>query len=268
MKKKDDSTCFLYFFVLGLVAVFGYQIWRFFRRPDAFEQLLETVQALGICFGIILFVFLLFIIVPSFSRKKLEKPTPKKEYLVKCLPIFMEWRDETSFSKSLHEVDNQEKRFPVYIIVSVDNYGLYISNITSKYKFDFVSPETNEDRYCLLSNNRPNPITIITPHYELFYFLFNQRGDFKIEWRPSEKTGSSGLLPQNINQNSVEIVIVYGSIEDPNNKLQPIYRDPPLKLDLIVINSKGEYDLPMTCELYNVILAAKNSSYASGDDYY
>jgi hypothetical protein len=271
MKKKGDFPFFYFLFpFLGLVLFFGYQVWRFFTKPDALEQLMETVKAFGICFGIILFVLLLVLLLvllfPPSSREAPKTSVTKKEYLVKSFPTLMEWRDVTSYSKSLHRVENQAIS-PVYIIVSVDNYGLYISNIPSDFKLDFVSQESNKEQYYLLSNNSSNPITIITPHYEIYYFLFSERGDFKTEWRPTNMSGYSGSLPQNINQNSVEIVIVYGSIEDPNNKLQPIYRDPPLELGLIALNSKGEYDLAATCELYNTILAAKNSSYASEDGY-
>jgi hypothetical protein len=267
MKKKGDFTLFYYLFpFLGLVLFFGYQIWRFFTKPDALEQLIDTVKAFGICFGIILFVLLLLFLIPLSSRETPKVSTTKKEYLVKGFPALMEWRDVTSYSKSLYRVENQVIS-PVYVVVSVDNYGLYISNIPSDFKLDFVSQESNKEQYYLLSNNSSNPITIITPHYEIYYFLFSERGDFKTEWRPSDRSGYSGLLPKNINQNSVEIVIICGSIEDPNNKLRPIYRDPPLELGLIALNSKGEYDLAATCELYNTILAAKNSSYASEDGY-
>lgn len=267
MKKKRDFT-FLYFLfpILVLALFFGYQIWHFFTKPNALEQLLEAAKAFGICFGIILLVLLSVFLIPSFTRKTLKTSIAKKEYLVKGFPALMEWRDVTPYSQSLHRVENQTIS-PVHIIVSVDNYGLYISNIPSDFELDFVSQEKNKKQYYLLSNNSLDPITVITPHYEVYYFLFSKRGDFKIEWRPSDKSGYSGLLPKNINQNSVEIVIVYGSIEDPNNKLQPIYRDPPLELGFIALNSNGEYDLTATCELYNTILAAKNSSYASDDSY-
>jgi hypothetical protein len=70
-KNDSDDSClwsliglgFVAFIIYGIGRIF-YDTWQFFQRPDAFARTIETLQACGICLGLIVLVIVIMIILP------------------------------------------------------------------------------------------------------------------------------------------------------------------------------------------------------------
>lgn len=204
----------------------------------------------------------------------LYTPT-RKEYMARCYPTIMEGTQSNDSSSVTTPSRAGESRRPIYVVLSVDKDGIYISCVSPRHNLSFAGIENNEVRYRLL-NNGSDPIAIPMSSADLYYIVVTRRqGNLKFTMCPTGRPGYRGAIPRGVmpkgpifyprNIDEIEIIIIYRSLLKGLYPQQTIVEmRSPLKLDLVVIDNQSEYDPAATRELYNAMLSAKNSVTENG----
>ena len=95
MKKKDSSACcFVPFALAGLVLVLYcvYGIVRFFQSPNAIRTIIEFLQAVGICVGLVVLAFAAIVLYSLVFSKQYPSGLSQlsRDYSVRCYPVELE----------------------------------------------------------------------------------------------------------------------------------------------------------------------------------
>ncbi len=255
--------------MLGFIVFIGYLIYkivRFFLSPEGIQGILELLKALGLCLGVILLILLVVVIyyriIPPKKPAKLSQMS--KDYPIRCDRCEIDTRDNP---EALPDPSGQSYSTPIYLSLSITNYGLYLSPIPPQYGWEGLPPD-NTERYRLLSIDRPGSIILPTGFFNLYYILYHQSGDSKIESYPFGQPGNYGVLPPELGGNLVEIIIANSQIVDPANLSIYISREKPIMLRLVSLDQNGGEDTVATCELYEAIYSYMHPPDTSYEDYY
>jgi hypothetical protein len=243
-----------------------YQIVVFFKKPDAIVQLINFIEAIGMCIVAIIAFFIIVYLLDSLSTsiknrfRRQSKIFPGRAYIKLMIPF-----DQGPIPEDLPEAPNQVTSFPISVNLSMTNYGLWITTINQKEK---VTPsdsnEVNISKDFLTAFN--NSIIIPISNIALHYLVYHRNGCLEFEMGPSESPGFKDRIPKLLQGNSLKIVIVFTCIVERDFPREVVKLKQPIKMKLIVQNQDGNDDLLATSILYKLIYDKKQEIEAQDDE--
>ncbi len=189
-----------------------------------------------------------------------EAQTSNQEYLIRCYASILARNPADAQPPQWRKANELESRWPIYIVFAVDRAGIHLSCAPTKRVSGFAGFENNAERYRLLTSaNGAEPVTVPLSYFDLYYVPYQRRGDFISTTTPAKQPGYVGALPS-VGGFDVRIAIIYSSLRDPCQDGRIIKRDPPLQLDLMVVDLMGQDDPAATREFYHALLKAQTSN--------
>jgi len=268
VKKRGPDGCEVVFGLAGL-ALAGYlvlKIVRFFQSPDAVQDTLELLEGAVICLGIAVLAFAVITLFGWVSaERKARLIRLSKDYPVRCYPVEPKRQVPTPTPTSLPGAPNQESSDPVWLLLSLTNYGIRLELVPAQDTRDWVSAD-NASRFNRLSGDLPGPIILPIGHFQLYYVWYRREGNLKFELAPTGQTGYTGDLPAIPSGYQVEVVIVCTAIREVGILSETITRGEALELKLVVLDAVGHDDPGATCEFYTAALKLMHSSDSDEDD--
>ncbi len=153
-----------------------------------------------------------------------------------------------------------ESRWPIYLTFSVDEAGIHFACAPAERTSGFPGSKNNEEWYrALTTTNGSDPVTMPLSYFDLYYVPYQQRGNFISISAPANRPGYTGTLSPHRETEGIRIVVIYTALRDPGLKQGIIKKEPPLQLDLTVLDEAGRDDSGATRVLYNALLQAQNS---------
>lgn len=264
MKKSNDLTCLVYV-VIAIILVIIYKTVEFLKDPNAIHQIIEFFEAIGICIGSAILLFLCFYIFETISTKiKQRFILQSKEYSVRCDAIKMKKFDYGPIPDDLPEESAQDTHYPIFTNIVIANYGIWITerqNKSTKVLIDADNTSRNNYFFTYLENSII-PISDI----KLYYVAYRREGNLEFEYGPSKSAGFTDATPKLSKEDQLKIVIIFTCIIEKNNLQKVIRLEQPTKLKLIVLNENGDDDLIATAGLYKVIYERIKSIETDDDD--
>jgi hypothetical protein len=268
MEKKiiSSRSCLFAIVILGFVAIL------FFQGPSALQKPINSLRALILGLGFVVVLGFVFLFLAGYLNAKYSKAgsSPSrlsKYYPVRCVPVQMERTTSPRDSGQLRPSCGQESICPVYLLFSIIDYGISLTALPSQYSWDCINAD-NENRYRILSGDRPGPIILPWSCFSLYHILYHQDDELIFELCPSGEAGYTGPLPADVSNNNVEIVIIYEAIMEEGNLSQIFSREQPLKIKLVALDQEGHDDQTATCEIYDAIFESMNAPNPWEDDHY
>ena len=256
MEKKTDSSCFfgIFFVVLAIFAIYIFK-----AIADSF---LELLKAAGLCLGAAVVLFALFVIISLVSSRLVRKG---RNYSLRCYPVELQIPSTYPLPANLPEAPGQETIHPLFLQTYRTNYGLRLAThpLRSDWKW---FPTDNAARFNQLNNNHPGRLIIPFHATFLYYRLTTRQGNLSFTTESSDAPGFSGDLPASLDDQSLEIIIIYTSICDPKKLNLNIPRVKPLKLKLVALDKNGQEDPAATRQFYNELWNDKKPAPPSDDD--
>ena len=244
MKDDNSPTCFFLTLVAGLAFVIyvASQIIQFFQRPDALQQVLETLKAVGMCLGAGIGLVALLVLYSLFASR--ERPAPKlhrrsREYAARCWPVRVIPGQDGMLAANLPEAPGQEAVQPLAARLALTNYGLYLALLATNAS---TATPTDEDHSRLAG-------AFIIPIGSLCLGQQPYRTD----------NGPASGSP-------IQFAIVFSEYILPGSLAQTRYRAWPLKLTVILLDHAGRYDPAATRRIFAEIEREQQAIRAAEDD--
>ncbi len=263
MEKKSDSSCFfgIFFVILAIFAIYIFK-----AIADSF---LELLKAAGLCLGAAVVLFALFVIISLLSsRQSLVSSRlvwKGRNYSLRVYPVELQIPSTYRLPPNLPEAPSQETIHPLFLLANLTNCGLRLAlhPLRSDWKW---FPADNAARFNQLSDNHPGRLIIPFHATFLYYRLTTRQGNLSFTTESSDAPGFSGDLPASLDDQSLEIIIIYTSICDPKKLNLNIPRVKPLKLKLVALDKNGQEDPAATRQFYNELWNDKKPAPPSDDD--
>jgi hypothetical protein len=257
MEKKSDNSCSAVYVVLALVCVVI--LMGTFR-----QEAVEGLKVLGTCLGCSAVGFLLFVAYGTVASRPSEPrlETTSQYYPVRCIPEGKIGETNDPEDGEHHKPEWQELTSPVYLLLSVKNFGVSLRPIPKRYTWEFIRAD-NESIYQVLSSGRSAPILIPNGYPHLSYMLFPRGGDVRLG-RRVEQTGPLSTYPSTLH---MEIVLIYDTILEEDDLTHSYRGDRELRVKLTVLDQDGHEDDGMTRKLYHEMYEYMNPPDTSYDDY-
>jgi hypothetical protein len=269
-EKNASGTPCSVIFTIAIIATGIYLVYKLVGSitiTGIIKTIKDFLLAVGFCIGITV-LFIAISAVYSFVESRLPPIRLRrrgKAYPVRGYAIELEATSPDSIPAYQPESGEPKTILPVYLLVSITNYGLSLAELSAKYAWNFI-PKDNGSRFNQVSENHPGPIIYPIGAIYLFYILFRKQGDLSVEQRPENMHGFTGRLqiPSEIDQ--VKIVIIDKTMMEVEKLPQIISREKPIKLELVVLDKEGKDDPDATKDLYNALYKIVHAQIESDDE--
>jgi hypothetical protein len=257
MKQEAAPTsCFC---ILGIAAVVVLafvvrDVVAFFNRPDALQQIVVSLEGLGMCLGAgIAFVILLFgwsQVSDKISRALARRVVYKgSRYSVRCYPVLMEKWAYGPLPEKLAEEPGQASKWPFDFTLAMSNHGPCILAPSIAPTLDKTNPNVAFP-LGLFSPAWSETVFISLGTAKLYYLLFQRQGDFKFELGPADSFGYTHETPNIPAGHDVTVILLCQCLQARADLERFEMLEHPLQLKLTVLDGNGQYDLQATSALY------------------
>jgi len=261
-KKTHDLSCSIFIAII-IVLVIIYKAVEFFRQPDAIYQFINFIEALGLCFGVVILLIFSMVAFEKISNKiKGRFITKSSDFSVRFISTKMEKFDNWQYMPDdLSEDLTQETSFPTLATMTMTNYGVWFKDINSETFSD------NKNSFWKEFNNKFLDNSIIPINsINLYYVIFRVEGNLAFELKPSRSFGFKNQITNIPKDNQLKLIIIFKHVRKKIELQKIITLEQPVKLKLAVLDENGNDDLFATINLYKLIYESIKEIESEEDD--
>jgi hypothetical protein len=261
-QKTYDLPCFIFIAII-IVLVIILKAVKFFGQPNAIDQIIDFLQATGLCLGVVIFLLLLMYCFATISKQiKGRFIIQSSDFSVRFISRKMEkigyWQN---IPENISEDPTQEINHSKLASMVITNYGVWIKEIKSEKSAKNNNTYWIEDNDEFLDN-----LLIPISSINLYYVTYKPEGNFEIEFKPPESIGFKDEIPQVSKEDQLKLIIIFTLAIKKNELQKTIQLKQPVKLKLTVLDKNNKDDLFATARFYKLIYEKIKENVIEEDD--